>query len=82
MKSNGDFIAVSDSIYEHSNSKVNFVIKQRRLKQKQGKPLFKSHAEQRMDDIEERMKSQRELTETFEEAVQVTEIRNKVHLYN
>lgn len=35
-----------------------------------------------MDEIEERMKSERELKETFEELVHVTEIRNKAHLNN
>lgn len=53
----GGFIAVSDAIYERNDSKVSFQIKARRLKQHQGKPVVKPLAEQRMDEIEERLRA-------------------------
>lgn len=57
-KTPGDFIAASDRIYEQSLRKVDFQIKQRRIKLKLGQPLNRSMAEQRMEDIEETINQQ------------------------
>ena len=76
----GDFIAVADSIYERQESKVKFQIKTRRLKQHQGKPVVKTSTEQRMEEFEERIRKKTELSEDISEQINVTEIRNKIHL--
>lgn len=58
------------------------MIKQRRLKLKQGKPVVKSLAQQRIDDIEAKLNRQRVEKHEFAETVNVTEIRNKVMMNN
>lgn len=80
----GDFIAVTDSIYERQESKVKFQIKTRRLKQHQGKPVVKNATEQRFEEIEERIRKNTELNGDVADSMNVTEIRNKVHqnVYN
>jgi hypothetical protein len=78
LKTEGDHLAVSDAIYERNDKKVEFMIKQRRLKLKQGKPIVKSMAEQRMEGIEEQLEADRNLATQFKESVNVTEVHNKI----
>ncbi len=58
------------------------MIKQRRLKIKQGKAVVQSMSMQRIEDIEEKLINQVKNNQSFEESVNVTEVRNKTALNN
>lgn len=81
-KTPGDFIEASDRIYAESINKVNFQIKQRRVKLKLGQPLVKSLAVQRLEEIEETINQSKATKNELSEYMNVAEIRNKVMLNN
>ena len=69
-----------DSIYQSTEKKIDRIVKQRRLMSLQGKDQKKTLAEERMEQLEERVYQLQNHDADFQKLTNVTEVNNKASL--